>query len=623
MRTMAGSLKKAASVVVAASLVATGTYAVNTTYNPAAAVAQENAQEKGELTHDAVKVNGVFLQDEQGNEIELPDFFKAVNGTTGTKGRVNVTLDLSKFKSTDVLEFYLAANENDYSGGPFQFADVDFDASAVDNFGNEVQNILTVADGERTPQDGEVVASYIRFEGQPNIDQIKTGSITLNLRFVLKESYYSDGDDNLRTTRRAENAGEQLKYFTRINGEKAGVTKIPGKTIQWRQIVSGPANYHYRQWLETSRSDQKGIRNVDARMRVPISAPSGEAQITYVKSVTDLNKDWTLNCSAQPFEVEVVDAEYVGTGTAPDKDALLEAARTDLKYEATCSNGELTVKVSGLTGEIRPEFIVKNIGTVRVDEPKQISMAHVRATPAIGSAVPGVNAKYEIAISPARMSGLLNSKGEIISPTKVDRIVEGARHINGTGEPGQTITVELPGDKVVTTTVDENGKWQVKVPVDTILKPGDEVTVTDNIGAPVVVTVEKIDLTGNSPLSSEMVDPAKCHETTRGMSIAMGVLLPLGLLIAAGTPAIRQATEAWSAQLQQVNTNIQQQAGVYNPELARIVNEINARFKGVNDGIIRGAAALGALALAIIGFSTIHAACKPKEGDLSSELSSL
>ena len=68
------------------------------------------------------------------------------------------------------------------------------------------------------------------------------------------------------------------------------------------------------------------------------------------------------------------------------------------------------------------------------------------------------------------------------APT-IDKVTEGDKTITGTDDrPNSNVTVEFPDGTKKTVSTDENGKWKVDVPSDTELKPGDKITVADEVG---------------------------------------------------------------------------------------------------------------------------------------------
>ena len=76
----------------------------------------------------------------------------------------------------------------------------------------------------------------------------------------------------------------------------------------------------------------------------------------------------------------------------------------------------------------------------------------------------------------------------------VDTITEGDKTVTGTGEPGASIVVTLPGGSAITAEVDENGSWSVDIPEGIELGAGDKITVTQtekgkNPGSPIETVV--------------------------------------------------------------------------------------------------------------------------------------
>lgn len=71
---------------------------------------------------------------------------------------------------------------------------------------------------------------------------------------------------------------------------------------------------------------------------------------------------------------------------------------------------------------------------------------------------------------------------QVPAAPEIDPITAGDKTITGTGEPGTTVTVTIPGVDPVTAPVDENGNWTVEVPEGVTLEKGDEVSATISDG---------------------------------------------------------------------------------------------------------------------------------------------
>ncbi len=88
--------------------------------------------------------------------------------------------------------------------------------------------------------------------------------------------------------------------------------------------------------------------------------------------------------------------------------------------------------------------------------------------------------------------GTIVTPGSQIDPPIVDPVEPGDETVTGTGEPGTTIQVTLPGGVTVTTVVNPDGSWTAHLPKP--LEPGDVITVIamddrGNKSPEVVVTV--------------------------------------------------------------------------------------------------------------------------------------
>ena len=109
----------------------------------------------------------------------------------------------------------------------------------------------------------------------------------------------------------------------------------------------------------------------------------------------------------------------------------------------------------------------------------------------------------------------------------------------------------------------------------------------------------------------------KCIATSVGFGLPLLALLPLGLATQMYIPGLSEFAAQANARLQDVNTQIQQQAGLFNPEVAVRVDEINKQLGqfGLNVGTLAGGVAL--LAAGILAGTIIYDNCSP-EGATSS-----
>ncbi|MHA6602106.1 Ig-like domain-containing protein [Corynebacterium coyleae] len=187
---------------------------------------------------------------------------------------------------------------------------------------------------------------------------------------------------------------------------------------------------------------------------------------------------------------------------------------------------------------------------------------------------------------------------------KVNPIKPGDKTISGTGDrPGEDIKVTLPNGTVVETTTDKDGKWEIKVPSDVELKPGQKVIVEDG---------DK-----NSTEATVGIDTAKCVATSVGFGLPLIALLPIGLATQLEIPGLSDFAAQANAQIQNANTQIQQQLGIFNPQLASQVDAINAKLGQYGTDLATVAGGLALIAAGILAGTIIYDNCSPNGGGSS------
>ncbi|QQU84287.1 YPDG domain-containing protein [Corynebacterium riegelii] len=214
----------------------------------------------------------------------------------------------------------------------------------------------------------------------------------------------------------------------------------------------------------------------------------------------------------------------------------------------------------------------------------------------------GVNNKDEIekGSNPADEKDVPDTTAPTVNPIK-----PGDKTISGKGDrPGEDIKVTLPNGKVIETTTDENGNWSVDVPSDVDLNTGDTITVTD--------------AAGNKATAKVGIDTGKCVATALGFGLPLIALLPIGLATQIDLPGLTPIANEVSARLEQTNSQIQQQLGVFNPQMAGQVAEVNARLKEVGADLAMVAAGIALIAAGILAGTLIYDNCAPGGGFNSS-----
>ena len=190
------------------------------------------------------------------------------------------------------------------------------------------------------------------------------------------------------------------------------------------------------------------------------------------------------------------------------------------------------------------------------------------------------------------------------TPPTVNPIKPGDKTVSGTGDrPNEDIVVELPGGQKVETTTDEDGKWNIDVPADVELKPGDKVIVSDGAG--------------NETNAQVGIDTGKCVATSLGFGLPLLALIPLGLATQMEIPGLSNVVADANAQLQAANTRIQQQLGLFNPEIAAQVDAANKQLAQFGAGLGTVAAGIALIAAGILAGTLIYDNCSPNGGGSS------
>ena len=122
----------------------------------------------------------------------------------------------------------------------------------------------------------------------------------------------------------------------------------------------------------------------------------------------------------------------------------------------------------------------------------------------------------------------------------------------------------------------------------------------------------------DKPDTAPGIDTGKCVATTLGFDLPLIALLPIGLATQIDLPGLTPIANEVSARLEQTNSQIQQQLGVFNPQMAGQVAEVNARLKEVGADLAMVAAGIALIAAGILAGTLIYDNCAP--GGLNSSV---
>ena len=183
---------------------------------------------------------------------------------------------------------------------------------------------------------------------------------------------------------------------------------------------------------------------------------------------------------------------------------------------------------------------------------------------------------------------------------------------DGSGDVPEGSTVEVEGgDDKGTAEINDDGS--ITVTPGENAKPGDKITVTvkDKDGNKVddftVKIVEK-------PISSSQ--RKGCTESLLGFGLPLLALIPLGIAAQAAIPGLQAFQAQLDQQVRDMNTALQRQLGILDPNLARAAAEFDARLKGAGANLGQVLAGLAALAYGIAAIATIATKCGPSNKDL-------
>ena len=190
-----------------------------------------------------------------------------------------------------------------------------------------------------------------------------------------------------------------------------------------------------------------------------------------------------------------------------------------------------------------------------------------------------------------------------------------------TTNPGKPVEVPNTGGDVPDgTTVeveggDDNGTAKINDDGSITFTPGKNAKPGDKIK---VVVKDK---DGNKIDEFEVTigtDVGKCVATTLGFGLPLIALLPIGLATQMDIPGVTPIANEVSSRIEQANSQIQQQLGIFNPQMAGQVAEINARLKEVGADLSTVAAGIALIAAGILAGTLIYDNCSPNGGFKSS-----
>ena len=173
---------------------------------------------------------------------------------------------------------------------------------------------------------------------------------------------------------------------------------------------------------------------------------------------------------------------------------------------------------------------------------------------------------------------------------------------SGDFTPGTTVKVtEGPGKAEI----DKNGKITVTPTPEA--KVGDKIVVEVKDPNGKVIDTVKVEIT-----SHELSSRKGCTESLLGFGIPLLALIPLGIAMQAAIPGLQSFQAQVNQQIQDMNTALQRQMGILDPNMARAAADFNARLQGAGANLGQVLAGLAVLAYGVAAIVTIATTCDPK-----------
>ncbi|MFR9828125.1 hypothetical protein ACL1FH_11430, partial [Corynebacterium striatum] len=225
-------------------------------------------------------------------------------------------------------------------------------------------------------------------------------------------------------------------------------------------------------------------------------------------------------------------------------------------------------------------------------------------------------------------------------PTEVDN--SGVKPVKPTDEKQDTgIKVTNPDKDTKVSATDEDGN---KVPAEIDENGNVVVTPGKNVDGPINVVVEDPDLEGGKTTTEVPVEghekdrddnnssvPGKdlssnlsprCINTGLAVGIPLLFLIPVGLASQMNIPGLSDFVDPINKQIQDLNTQLQKQAGIFQGPLADKVAGIDAQLKRFVADHQQAAGAVALIAAGALAIGLIADACAPGAGGGSSTGSS-
>ncbi|PAT08236.1 putative Ig domain-containing protein [Corynebacterium hadale] len=466
-----------------------------------------------------------------------------------------------------------ASDEKQSTGVTVTNPDADTKPSATDKDGKDIPVEIDPETGDVVVTPGEDVDGPITVTIEdPDLDGGKT---TVE---VPVDGHTKGEDDNNKTTTASD---EDPSYGDAANQVKPGESATTEKPFGDKPVPDGT--------------------------KITVNAPAGATDWEFTA-----DEDGTVTAQAPSNEDLANQFEQLGqTGWEKLVEALTPVAEpnvgVDFEYaDGSKDSADAKFELVGKDGKsiLDPNGDADGDGVTNKEEADEGSNPFDEtSTPKGGSGEPSTpveNPDWETdgktdAVVPGGSVTVPNKGGEVPAGTTVEVKGPGKAEIDGKGNLVITANDDAkPGEKITVTIKDKDGKV-----ID---------TVTTTVEAKGGVT----DPTTTTPApQAPAIDKGKCAASAVGFGLPLLALIPVGLATQMSIPGVSDFVENVSKDLERANAQIQQNLGMFNPQTAQSLSQMNEQLRKAGFDLATVGAGIAVIAAGIIAGTIIYDNCAP------------
>ena len=126
-----------------------------------------------------------------------------------------------------------------------------------------------------------------------------------------------------------------------------------------------------------------------------------------------------------------------------------------------------------------------------------------------------------------------------------------------------------------------------------------------------------------APAPQGPADTGKCIASAVGFGLPLLALIPIGLATQLTIPGLTDFVENVSMDIERANAQIQQNLGMFNPETAQALSQMNAQLRKAGFDLATVGAGLAVIAAGILAGTLIYNNCAPGDAKSSVKVDSL